>query len=346
MKPAKGEGSNAARGTAGQEGIAASTPAQDAESDNWRHHLFTRLKLHQLRVIVEVSRHESISAAAAALNVSQPAVTKTVRDVEEVLGVPMFERRPRGVVLNDLGQLVLPHIKTIFAELDRLGEDVANFGTGAAGTVSVGATMVALPRLLPECLVTLSDQVPSATIRVVEGTVDQMLTALDHGQIDVVVGRILDTTRRGHLIRRSYFNDTFVPVVGAQHPLAGQPKWPTNRYADYRWVLPPEGSSARQPLERFLSSHQVRLRGSIIETVSFQMVLGLLEKTEMIAVVPRHIADYGVGTGTVAIIGPELEGGHMPVGLTYRGDREMSPLAARFAKSFGEAALQAVSSRS
>ena len=310
-----------------------------------RHQILTRLKLHQLRVVVEVARHESITAAAAALHISQPAVTKTVRDVEHVLETPIFERRPRGVVLNDFGQLVLPHIQTIFAELDRIGDDLAALGTGASGTVSVGATMVALPHLLPECLTALMLETPKASIRVVEGTVDQMVTALDHGQIDIVVGRILDTPRRTYLVRRRFFSDTFVPVVGAHHPLAGQAGSRPKNLAGYRWVLPPEGSSARTPLERFLSRRDIRLEGSIIETVSFQMVLGLLSKTEMIAVVPRHIADQGVEAGSLAIVGPDLEGGTMPVGVTHRGDRDLSPLAERLAEVFGAVALEAIASR-
>ncbi|MDE0704600.1 MAG: LysR substrate-binding domain-containing protein [Rhodospirillaceae bacterium] len=303
-------------------------------SPHMRDRMLRRLKLHQLRMIVEVARHESITSAAKALNVSQPAVTKTVRDVEKMLGGALFERSARGVVLNEVGELLLPHIRTIFGELDRMGNAVQLYKSGGSGEVSIGVTMVALPVLLPACLSTFVNEVPNASVRVEEGTVDQLLAALDNGQIDLVIGRLLDSPRRTYLVHRQFLTDTFVPVVGARHPLATRKNGRRETLAKYRWILPPEGSSARQPLDRFLTAHGIRPKGTVIETVSFQMVLGLLDKTDMVAVVPRHIADHGVASGSLSMVGPDLDGGTLPVGITYRGDRNLNPLARRLAGFF------------
>ena len=298
-----------------------------------------RLKLHQLRMIVEVARHESITSAAAALNISQPAATKTVREVEDVLGSIIFDRKAGGVVLNEVGEVLLPHIRTIFGELDRMGKAVQLHKSGGGGDVSVGVTMVALPILLPQCLSKFVNEVPNASVRVEEGTVDRLLTALDNGQIDLVIGCLIDSPRRNYLVHRQFLTDTFVPVVGTRHPLANRNRSCRDFLAKYRWILPPEGSLARRPLERFLTTHGVQPKGTVIETVSFQMVLGLLDKTEMVAVVPRHIANHGVVSGSLSIVGPDLEGGSLPVGVTYRRDRTLSPLALRLAESFESIAV-------
>lgn len=303
-------------------------------SPHLRDRMLRRLKLHPFRTIIEVARHESITSAAAALNVSQPAVTKAVRNLEEVLGSALFERSARGVVLNEVGRLLIPHIRTIFGELDRMGNAVQLYKSGGSGDVSVGVTMVALPVLLPACLSTFVNEVPNASIRVEEGTVDQLLTALDNSQIDLVIGRLLDSPRRTYLVHRQFLTDTFVPVVGARHPLANLKTGRREALAKYRWILPPEGSSARQPLDRFLTAYGIRPKGTVIETVSFQMVLGLLDKTDMVAVVPRHIADHGVASGSLSMVGPDLDGGTLPVGITYRGDRNLNPLARRLAGFF------------
>ena len=84
----------------------------------------------------------------------------------------------------------------------------------------------------------------------------------------------------------------------------------------------------------FMTTHGIRPKGTVIETVSFQMVLGLLNKTEMVAVVPRHIANHGVASGSLSIIGPDLKGGTLPIGVTYRGDRSLNPRAIRLAGFF------------
>lgn len=308
-----------------------------ATEDRLRRAIATRVKLNHLRIFLEVARRESVSRAANALNLAQPAVTKTLREFEELLATELFERRARGVVLNEAGRLVLPHVHAVFADLGRIGDHISSFKGGWAGTIAVGATMSALPYLLPKCLADPRIQQSDGLVRVVEGTIDQMLRALLRGELDLVIGRVLSPEGSELLECRIIFDDPFVPVVGAGHPLAGKAGHRLAELSDYGWVIPPFGSSAAEPLERYMLHNRIRPARKVIETVSYQTILRLLEDMECIAILPQHIARNGERRGTLSIVGPALSEGSLPIGTTYRSDRPLTPLGQALMASFEQA---------
>lgn len=302
-------------------------------AESLRRKITTRCKLSHLRVVLEVARHESISRAAETLNLAQPAVTKKLREVETILGTPLFDRRPRAVVPNAAGGIVLPHIEALFAELNRIGDDLAAARAGLTGTLSVGGTMTVLPDLLPRSLMALQRSEPGMVIRVIEGTIDQMARALAQNEVDLVLGRVLGTPARYDFTHEILFEVPFVPVVSARHPLA-RAKRPVADMSRYGWILPPEGSSAREPVERYMLRNAIRPKDRMIETVSFQVTMSLLEESDAIAVLPLHLAQLGEARRSIKIIGTEIGGGSLPIGITYRSDRPLPPLANALIKAF------------
>lgn len=297
--------------------------------------ILTRCKLAHLRVVLEVARQESISRAATALHLAQPAVTKKLREVESLLGTPLFDRLPRAVVPNGFGRIVLPHIESLFAELNRIGDDLMAARAGLAGALAIGGTMTVLPHILPQSLMLFAKSRQDVVVRVIEGTIDQMARALSQNEVDLVLGRVLGTSERYNFTQEVIFEDPFVPVVGAKHVLA-KSKLPIKGLSNYGWIVPPEGSSAREPLERYMLRNDIRSRRRTIETVSFQVTMSLLEESDMIAVLPRHLALLGERKRVLKIVGPEIGEGSLPVGLTYRSDRPLPPLALSLAKAFRE----------
>jgi DNA-binding transcriptional LysR family regulator len=238
------------------------------------------------------------------------------------------------VVPNAFGVIVLPHIEAVFAELDRIGDDIAAARNGLAGMLSVGGTMTVLPYLLPQSLMVLRRSDPGMAIRVIEGTVDQMARALAQNEVDLVLGRVLGTPARYDFTHEILFEDPFVPVVAARHPLA-RAKHPVGDMSRYGWILPPEGSSAREPLERYMLRNNIRPKERMIETVSFQVTMSLLEASDAIAVLPLHLARLGVARRNIKIVGTEIGGGSLPIGVTHRSERP-PPLAKALITAFRE----------
>ena len=312
--------------------------ADIAGEDRLRRAIDRRVKINHLRVFLEVSRHESVSKAAAAMHLAQPAATKTLREFEEVLGTELFERHARGVVLNEAGRLVIPHVQAIFADLARIGDQISAYRRGDAGAITIGATTSALPYLLPQCLANEGVRNSGGIVRVVEGSIDQMLRALDAGELDLVVGRVLTSIGNDLLVQEIVFEDPFVPVVGKAHQLAGQSGNVLSKAADYPWVFPPFGSSAAQPLELYLLQSNIRPKRRVVETVSYSTILRLLDSTDCVAILPQHLARAGERNNTLSIIGPALQQGGLPIGLTYRSDHPLSPLGRSLAEAFRQAA--------
>lgn len=319
---------------------AARIPAPEGISEEkLRRAIASRVKLNHLRIFVEVARQESVSRAARVLHLAQPAVTKTLRELEEILATDLFERRARGVVLTDAGRLVLPHAQAVFAGLGRIGDQIGSFLGGWAGSITVGATMSTLPYLLPRSLSDPQIQNAKGVVRVVEGTIDPMLRALTRGEIDLILGRVFGTQDDEMIVQEVILDDPFVPVVGAAHPLAaaGVDLVPS-RLSEYPWIMPPFGSSASVPLQGYMTGNRIRPARRVIETVSYQAILGLLEDAESVAILPRHLALHGVQRGTLGIVGPALGEGRLPIGVTYRSDRPLTPLASVLVNAFRTAA--------
>jgi DNA-binding transcriptional LysR family regulator len=304
------------------------------DGEKLRRTISTRLKLSHLRVLLEVARHQSVSKAAVALNLAQPAVTKSLREVEQILGTSLFDRRPRGVALNEAGQIVLPHIQTIFAELHRASDELHAYKKGFGGLVTVGGTMTALPYLLPKTVTSFVRHASNSTIRVVEGTIQQMIEGLLRGEVDIVVGRVLADPSSSQLMQEIVFDDPFVPVVRPGHRLTRQiPAAPAELFT-YPWILAPEGNSGRSTVERFMLKHGVQPPYGFVETVSFQVTLGIISHSDSIAVIPRHLATICAEKGEVTIIGPTFPEGTLSIGLTYRRDKPLSPMAIALARIF------------
>jgi len=300
-----------------------------------RHVIATRLKLNHLRVLLEIARQNSISKAAAALNLAQPAVTKTLKEAEAIFGTPLFDRRPRGVALNEAGQIVLPHVQILFAELYRIGDELSAYRSGFGGIITLGGTMSALPYLLPKTVTSFSRHAVSSTIRIIEGTVQQMLDSLMRGEVDLVLGRVLaDPATSDQLVQEIMLNDPFVPVVRPGHPLTQHTPTPFAELFTYPWVLAPEGNASRDTFERYIITLGARPPRSFVETVSFQVLLGILGATDSIGIVPRHLATAGVARGELAIIGPSFPEGSLPVGVTYRRDQALTPMATALIRGF------------
>lgn len=298
-----------------------------AAEERLRRAIMQRIKLRHLRIFIEVARQESISRAAVVLNIAQPAVTKSLHDLENQLEVSLFERRARGVVLNDAGRLILPFAHAVVCDFDRIADQVISFNSGRAGTITVGATMAALPYLLPQCLANPKIHGAGALIRVVEGTIEQMQRALSRGEVDLVIGRVLRIHPPDLFEAEVIHVDPFVPVVSAAHPLAGLGRKALDRLSEYEWIMPPYGSSAAAPLERYMMHNNIQPKRQVIETLSVQTILGLLECTDCVAILPRHVANYRQRLGTHSIVGPELEENSLPIGITHRHDRPLSPRA-------------------
>lgn len=254
------------------------------------------LNLHHLAIFHAVARLGSVTGASKSLHLSQPAVSRQVRELESRLGQALIERLPRGVRLTEAGEVLARYADRLFALESEAESTLADLRDLRAGTLSLGASTTVANYLLPRVLSDFHRQHPGVTVTLNVGNTTEIQAALLRG--DIQLGFTEGFVEEPGLDGQAFFDDELVVIAAPSHrfaPLAGI------RPADLAgepFVAREPGSGTRAVLERHLTPHGVRLR----EVMA-------LSSTEAIK---RTVAS-GVGIAVVSrlTVLRELEDGHL-----------------------------------
>lgn len=298
----------------------------------------TRLKLRQLRLLVAVGQHGSIQNAAQDLNISQPAATKMIQDLEYDFEVKLFDRTNRGVVPTVFGSSLIRHGKLIFAQVSNAAQELDDLNEGNSGRVVVGTLLAASPSLLPLAIERLLQDRPKVAIKIVEGTNEVLMPALRAGEIDMVVGRLPSHRHRENITQEKFFDERVVAVAGPQHALASASNVSFEQIKPYGWVLPPAETTLRRQTDQFFVRQGQYVPPTAIESVSYLANRALLRMHDLIGLMPAHVAALDIQNGLLAGIDWAPPFGAGPVGVSYRGAQSLSPAGSAFLEALHAAA--------
>ncbi len=299
----------------------------------------TRLKLKQLRLLVAVGQYGSIQNAARDLQISQPAATKLIQDLELDFEVKLFERTNRGVIPTVYGDAMIRHGKLILAQVSNAAQELDDLTEGSSGRVVVGTLLAAAPNLLPNAIDTVLADRPNVAIKVVEGTNDALMPALFSGEIDMIVGRLPAYRARAKLVQEKLFDDRVLAVVGKQHPMAHRKSVTFKQIGPFGWILPPLETTLRKQVDQFFVSQNQYLPPTVLESVSYLTNRSLLQSRDLIGLMPEHVVGYDVDNGTLVKVDWAVPFGKGPVGVSYRGPDSLSPAGTEFLKVLRQAAI-------
>ncbi|MFK7885415.1 MAG: LysR substrate-binding domain-containing protein [Gammaproteobacteria bacterium] len=298
----------------------------------------TRLKLRQLRLLVAVGQFGSIQNAARELQISQPAATKLIQDLELDFEVKLFERTNRGVIPTAYGETLIRHGKLIIAQVSNAAQELDDLSEGSSGRVVVGTLLAAAPSLLPRAIEAVLKDRPKVAIKVVEGTNDALVPALFSGEIDMIVGRLPAYRHRTKLVQETLMDDRIVAVCGAQHPLANKRTVSFKRLKPFDWILPPLETTLRRQVDQFFMSQDQYVPGMVIESVSYLTNRSLLRTRDLVGLMPHQVVAADLGKGLIAKIGWDVPFGQSPVGISYRGPDSLSPASGAFLQALRQSA--------
>ncbi|MGI5219394.1 LysR substrate-binding domain-containing protein [Nocardia sp. CA-290969] len=282
-----------------------------------------RLKIRHLVLIDALTRQGSVGGAAVELHVTQPVATRGLQEVEEILGVALYERGPRGISPTIFGQAFTEHARAVLAQLNEAGRHVLELADAERGTVSVGTHLAGSSVLLPMAIGLLKQTRPSLTVIVREGTPEALLAELEAGRVDVIVGRLTSPTTE-FISRRTLYDETVRLCCRPQHPLAQILDVPLEGLTAYPWILPGVETSLRRELEEFFVRRGLDLPRNRVEVTSFLTVRKLLIEYDFIAALPSFIAAEDSRLRALAV--PLDTVGHS-VGITTAATRALSPSA-------------------
>ncbi|MFH0252806.1 LysR substrate-binding domain-containing protein [Roseovarius aquimarinus] len=289
--------------------------------------VINRLKLRQLRLLIAVGRHGSILHAAREMNLSQPAATKIIKDLEADFEVQLFERTNRGVLPTAAGEALIRGGQLIFSQIGTTAQELEDIAGGNAGRIVVGTLLAASARLLPEAIARVSEQRPRLVIKVVEGTNEVLMPRLRAGELDLVVGRLPMMRHRSDLAQEKLMQGRIALVVRAGHPLLARGTLAFDDLRAHGWILPPADTTLRRQLDQFFVEEGQFVPPRVVESVSFVTNRALLAGSDMICAMPAELA-HGDPAGGLAELPFALPFGDGPVGASYRSTTSLPPAAA------------------
>lgn len=289
------------------------------------------IKLHQIRAFVEVSRHGSIRAAARELGLSQPALTKAIRELEEGLGAALLLRTTRGVTLTECGHAFEQHAQLIVEELRRARENVEQLNGVMRGQVVVGASATVARTLLPQVVARFRRELPHVKLRVIEGQLSSMLAGLREGNVDFSINTVSSGVLESDLEAQPLFTKPFVVVMRRDHPRSRARR--LSELIDCDWVLPTARSGYYADLAIALERHGFSRDQVSVVCDSFTTSLNLIQHSDMVgAFASQMTAQHGMGE----LVELTLED-PLPVAtfhLVKRHGVPLTPVAAQLAKIF------------
>lgn len=294
----------------------------DPRSDRFvRSHLKTR----QLVLLVELGRHGSILHAAQAANLTQPAASKLLADLEHALGVKLFERLPRGVAATWYGEVMIRRAGAALAELDAGHQEVMELLSGLSGRVSVGAVLTPSTTLLPAAITLLKARQPRVHVAISVDTSKLLIQHLQNGELDLVIGRVLDSESAAQLSFEPLTDEPHCLVVRAGHPLAGRNDLSLPELARQSWILPPGGSILRDRLTALFLSAGLDQPQQTVETLSLPVVTALLGQSDMVSALPEELVRPYMAAGLLDVLDFDLGLRMDAYGIVTRRGHQLSP---------------------
>jgi DNA-binding transcriptional LysR family regulator len=261
-----------------------------------------RLKTRQLLLLVTLADQGNIHRAARALHITQPAASKLLKDLEDVLSVSLFERLPRGMRPTLYGEAIIRHARMALANLGQAYEEIAALKTGLLGQVRIGAITTPGITLLPHAMALLKQAHPQLRVTLEIDTSAVLLERMQQGKLDLVIAR-LEVERDQSMYRYAPLSDEPVcALVRRGHPLLAAPEVSLQDVSRAAWIVPPQGSVLRHRFDLMFQQASLVPPINVIETSSLLFVTKMIEQSDMIAVLSDAVGRYYAANHTLALL--------------------------------------------
>lgn len=287
-----------------------------------------------LRCFLAVLEHRKLTAAADELCVTQPALSKSLRKLEDELGVPLFQRTPSGMVPTAYAIALGRHARLIDLESRSARAELKVLREGGFGAVTIGVGPLWSVFALPEVIADLVRHRSKARVKVVSGVLDTLLPALLKGELDLVCAA-LDFPDHPDLVKEKLVDTEHVVLAHESHPLARRRRVEAAELVRYPFVGFTQDYAGLSRMEKYFSVHAIESPGLSVEASSLETVLSLLCTGTFVASLSSQVLERGrqLGLKRVAIDGTFWR---FPVGLVQRRAPQPSPLAALLARALKE----------
>lgn len=285
----------------------------------------SRIRHRHLRCFLEIARTRRIGLAAAALNITQPAASKTLKELEEMLDARLFERAGKGGLnLTPEGALFLRYAGASVAALKEGLDGLAQARHRATPVLSIGALPTVSAHVMPS-VITAFRKSNTARIRLITGPNVVMLEQLRIGELDLVVGRLPRPELMEGLSFTHLYSEQLVFAVRPGHPCAGRAGFGAAQLESLTLLMPTEDGIMRPVVDRFLIANGVGAVPHAIEARSVDFCRQYVLESDSVWIISRGVVEYDLKNGTLAALDIDTSDTRGAVGLTIQADRNPSP---------------------
>ncbi|HBK4600246.1 LysR substrate-binding domain-containing protein [Klebsiella michiganensis] len=282
-----------------------------------------RIRLRHLHTFVAVAQQGTLGRAAETLNLSQPALSKTLNELEQLTGTRLFERGRLGAQLTLVGEQFLTHAVKVLDALNTAGQALNRKEGLNSDIVRIGALPTAALGILPSVIGQFHQQQKDITLQVATMNNTMLLAGLKSGEIDIGIGRMSDPEFMSGLNYELLFLESLKLVVRPGHPLL-QETVTLSRVMEWPVVVSPKGTLPRQNAETLLQSQGCKIPSGCIETLSASLSRQLTVDYDYVWFVPSGAVKDDLRRGLLAALPVPTQGAGEPIGILTRVDATLT----------------------
>lgn len=277
----------------------------------------SRIRLRHIACFVVVAQERTLARAAARLHLSQPAVSKTLAELEDIAGRRLVERGRTGTQLTPAGEEFLRYAVDVTQAFESAAAVLTGAAVPIAPTVRVGALPTVAGGLLADALARLRERRPHAGVSVRIGDNPELLAWLKSAEIDLAVGRMAEPATMQGVSFELLYAESLAVVTRPLHPLAtaGDPAASPRDLLDYPLIVPAAGTAPRHDVEGFFAAHGIALPPGRTETQSAAVARALVLISNAVWITPQHTVQLDLDRHWLRRLNVPVPGNAEPVGI-------------------------------
>ena len=289
--------------------------------------LSRQIRLRHMIVAATIAHRGSIREASTVLYLTQPAMSRSLAELERILGVQLFDRGPKGMTVTAAGAPLITHMQMVTSEVGSLLRHAEEIVGGRRGEVRVGTLLAGTADILPSAVFEVTRRLPDVQVAISEGTPDRLHENLMSGQVDFVIGRVTPLASMPGVDVEPLYDDDVQVVCTPSHARSGHRGWLAD-LVDDAWILPPRDTSLRQQIEAAFVRECSRTPSNVTVCVVPVPLRALVLRGEHLTVVPSGIFTDDFERDALVSLQVDIEGTSVPVGIITRSGGEL-PASAR-----------------
>lgn len=295
------------------------------------------IKMHHLTYFVQVATSGSLVKAVEVLGVTQPAVSVAINDLEKILGVPLFRRRPTGMELTSFGEAFLHHVIAVRANIAEAVASVRDMKNTVSGQVRIGVVPMDAVPFVHEAVITLKRSRPGVLVSMITGSTDRLLPELKIGGLDFVVSREAGPAMMTNLIYEPLYDQRMAIVSWPTYKHADRTEIDLAELVDAEWCMPLPNTVIRERIEEEFAKRGLGFPPNRVDG-GIATILGTLpeppEPTIVVVLCPYGLARGKIEAGELLELPVEFDKSLPPTGITWRKDSKPSESASLLMNEF------------